>query len=124
MSDPLRVANEIKATILEPPVQKGEGGAGPGARFAMLSELAPVSGFLGVHNPTGSQGDQLRYINEFFTDGEKSVDAGELLKRIRTTERKLAPPSLGETRVGKLYAYVKALNAARSSKKAAEAYEG
>lgn len=123
MSDPLRVANEIKATILTTPAERSDGASKAVERSKEMMKLGPVGSFLGVYQPSGEQGDQLRYINNFFTDGEKNIESADLLSRIRSVERKLAPPKLGETRVGKLYAYVKALNAVRGATKTAEAYE-
>jgi hypothetical protein len=70
-----------------------------------LVELLPLQGFLGVENPSGHMRSEMKEIWDFFAEG--SQGEGDALYKVKQTEMKMSPPKLGETRLKKLFNYVK-----------------
>ena|ERR1019366_7239682 len=69
-------------------------------------ELLPIQGFLGVEGEPGAKArTQMKAIWDFFAEGSQGT--GDALFKIKQTESKMAAPRLGETRLTKLYNYVR-----------------
>ena len=73
-----------------------------------LNELIPLQGFLGVEEPGSRQRTQMKTIWDYF--GKDAQGIGDALHRIKSTELKMTPPRLGESRLSKLYNYVQLKN--------------
>lgn len=70
-----------------------------------LVELLPLSGFLGVNSPEGRSRTQMKEVWDFFV--EDAQGTGDALYKLKQTEMKMSPPKLGETRLSKLFNYVR-----------------
>lgn len=70
-----------------------------------LTELLPVQGFLGIEDPGARQRTQMKAIWDYF--GRDSQGTGDALFKIKQTELRMSPPKLGESRLSKLYNFVK-----------------
>lgn len=68
-------------------------------------ELLPLQGFLNVDDPGARQRTQMKAIWEYFSKDAQGV--GDALYRVKQTEMKMMAPKLGESRLSKLYNYVK-----------------
>lgn len=69
-------------------------------------DYTPIQGMLGVEEPTSSDKDNLKDVWTYFNpDGKKS--AAEVMWAVRDVENKLEPARMGETRLNKIYEYVK-----------------
>lgn len=69
------------------------------------TELLPLEGFLDVHDPGARQRTQMKAIWDYFSKDAQGT--GDALFRIKQTEMKMMAPKLGESRLSKLYNYVK-----------------
>lgn len=76
-------------------------------------EIAPLKNFLSVGEDPKEIGE-LKYIRSLFG---KDVSDLEILHEVREVERKLGVPRLGETRLGKLYNYFRAMQNVKQAQK-------
>lgn len=70
-----------------------------------LQQTAPLQGMLGVEKPGSRASQQLMDVWEYFS--ETAQGEADLLYQIRQIENRMAPPKLGENRLGKLHQWVK-----------------
>lgn len=69
-------------------------------------DYTPIQGMLNVTEPTTGDKDALKDVWAYFNpDGKKS--AAEVMWAVRDVESKLQPARMGETRLAKIYEYVK-----------------
>lgn len=69
-------------------------------------DYTPLQGMLSVTEPTTEDKDALKDVWAYFNpDGKKS--AAEVMWAVRDVESKLQPARMGETRLAKIYEYVK-----------------
>lgn len=85
-------------------------------------QITPIQSFLGVDTPTGSEKTQLDYIfNNLKGDG-REVNLGEVLNQLRQIEIKLGATRLGETRLGKIYNYLRSVDNVKRAEQIRDAY--
>lgn len=82
-----------------------------------VAETGPLAGFLDVGTPDKAERDKLDYIRQSL--GKEGVD---LLMEVRGLEQRLAPPRLGESRLGLLYNYVRSLEAVKRAESERDRY--
>lgn len=69
-------------------------------------DYTPLQGMLNVEEPTTDDKDALKAVWDYFNpDGKKS--AAEVMWAVRDVENKLQPARMGETRLNKVYEYVR-----------------
>jgi len=69
-------------------------------------DYTPLQGMLNISEPTTGDKDALKDVWAYFNpDGKKS--AAEVMWAVRDVENKLQPARMGETRLAKIYEYVK-----------------
>lgn len=83
------------------------------------AEVIAVAGLLGVEKPSVADRDKLAFIKHQF-DAENDTD---LLYQIRSMERRLTPPRLGERRLDLLYNYLRARQTATRAQQLMDTYE-
>lgn len=96
--DPLRVDTSGSEVSILPEVAEVRGSTD-------IVELLPLQGFLNIENPESKSRTQMKEVWDFFAEG--SQGKGDALHKLKMTEMKMSPPRLGETRLSKLYNYVK-----------------
>lgn len=81
-------------------------------------DLVPVKSFLGVETTQPKDVEEMTYIRNLFGRGVTETD---MLYELRQVERKLGVPRLGETRLGKLYNYFRAMQNVKQAEKIRDA---
>ncbi len=79
-------------------------------------DYTPIQGMLGVEEPTTDDKAALKMVWDYFKGEGKS--AAEVMWGIRDIENKLQPARMGETRLNKLYEYVKLRKTLEDTEKA------
>lgn len=67
--------------------------------------LSDITTYLNVQTPTTQENDQLDFVYNVLKDNAR--DSGDMLLKARKIERKLGAPMSGETRLGRIYNYLK-----------------
>lgn len=83
-------------------------------------EILPIKSFLSIEGELDpKETEQLEYIKSVFG---KDVPMGDILSQIREIERKLGVPRLGESRLGKIYNYMRAMQNVKQAEKIRDSY--
>lgn len=92
--------------IVVTPVDGGVEVSAEPATTAESVDYTPLQGMLGVSEPSTEDKDAMREVWEYFNpDGKKS--AAEVMWAVRDVENKLQPARMGETRLNKVFEYVR-----------------
>ncbi len=68
-------------------------------------DFAPLAQLLGYDVPTDGQKEQLEYVWDYFK--EEGKGPGETLAALRDLERSLGSPEIGQTKLDRLYSYIR-----------------
>lgn len=100
MSDDLSA--DLKVTEVEGDVmdQPPEAGIRP-----TTTEYPQLKDYFNVDSPSDAQKEKFAEIWEFFSEDSKTI--GDLMYKMRQLENRLGSPALGETRMQKMYNYIK-----------------
>lgn len=85
-----------------------------------LSEVEPLIGFLGVADPQDRQNRTM--LKEIWSHLKDRPKTSEKLVALRDMESRLGMPKLGESRLSKLYSYIKAQEAVDEAEKIRNQY--
>lgn len=114
MSDPLRpTVSEVDGQI--------QVDASPSAAPVDNHDYTEIMGFLGLDAPNDGEVDKLKAITDYLKKEVKSGLKSEWLMTLRHYEQRLSTPKLGETRLGKLYNYIKAQELVKESERQRDA---
>lgn len=84
----------------------------------MRLSYAPLVPFFNIEGlPSNSESNKLEAIWDYVNKVAKSASNNEKLHTLRKLESKLASPQLGETRIGRLYYYIKAQQVVEDAEK-------
>lgn len=72
-----------------------------------VDHSAPLAGFLSITEPTAEQREQLKAVWAYAEASTEDKSVPSLLYAIQKIENRLSSPRLGETRLDKVYRYVK-----------------
>lgn len=106
MNDPL--VEQVKATF-SPVTQDSS---------STQVDTSPVAGLLGISSPSAKERDQL----DFISGQVEAKDEADMLYQLRSLEQRLAPPKLGETRLGVLYHYLRLQHQIKNTEKLRDTY--
>jgi len=81
----------------------------PGASDQTRIDIAPLAGFFNVQEPDIDQEDQMRYIARFF-ELRQITDWALVLMNLRNMEGQLGLGDPTQSRLSKLYQYIKTQN--------------
>lgn len=86
-----------------------------------LEHISPLASFLSISNQTPKETEQLNYIyGEMRQD--KDYNEGDILHKLRSVEQRVGMPALGETRLSKVYNYLRAQEQVRKAEKLRDSY--
>ena len=104
MSDDLNADLEVKPSetnaieeMADKPVEDG--------RVGIKIDYPQLIDYFNLESPTNAQREKLATIFDHFSDESKTI--GELLYNMRILESRLGSPALGESRLQKMYNYVR-----------------
>lgn len=80
-------------------------------------DLSSFQSMLGIQEPNTQEKDQLKTIYEWVYSKTEVKSMPSLMMALRGFENRLSAPKLGETRLGKLYHYVKAQKTVEEAEK-------
>lgn len=84
--------------------------------------ITPIQSYLGVDHPTGTDKTQLDYVFNNLKGDSREVNLGEVLNQLRQIEHKLGVPRLGESRLGKVYNYLRSVENVKKAEQIRDAY--
>jgi hypothetical protein len=101
-NDNLNADLEVKETsaieeIADKPVEDG--------RIGIKIDYPQLIDYFNVDSPTNAQREKMATIFDYFADESKTI--GELLYNMRILESRLGSPALGESRLQKMYNYIR-----------------
>lgn len=79
----------------------------PSAIASDVDHSTPLAGFLSISEPTAEQREQLKAVWAYAENSTEDKSTASLLYAIQKIENRLSSPRLGETRLDKVYRYVK-----------------
>lgn len=91
-----------------------------GLPSAKTGEYAPLAQYYGYNTPSEAEVQQLSFVWNYFV--EEGQGPGETLALLRDLERTLAKPEIGQTRLDKLYSYIRLIRAADDTNAELRAY--
>lgn len=72
------------------------------------AEVAPLAGLLKIDHPTGKEQGQLAFIMAYLRENASdATNISALLWQLRDIENRLSAPRIGESRLSKIYNYVR-----------------
>lgn len=77
-------------------------------RVGIKIDYPQLIDYFNLESPTDAQREKLRDIFDYFANETKTI--GELLYNMRILESRLGSPALGESRLQKMYNYIKITN--------------
>lgn len=97
-------AEEINQTKI---AEQNKPVSSPSAITSDVDHSTPLAGFLNVSQPTAEQREQLKTVWAYAENSTEDKSVASLLYAIQKIENRLSSPKLGETRLDKVYRYVK-----------------
>lgn len=83
-------------------------------------DFSPLAQYYGYVAPTEAETQKLSYVWEYFA--EHGEGPGQTLEALREMERMLAKPELGQSRLDRLYSYIRLVRAADDTSAELRAY--
>lgn len=97
---PLEVTESAIEEMANKPVEDG--------RVGIKIDYPQLIDYFNLESPTDAQKDKIATIFEYFADEADSL--GDLMYKMRILESRLGSPALGESRLQKMYNYIKITN--------------
>lgn len=93
---------------------------GPTDSMPSSGDFSPLAQYYGYDSPTDYEREKLGFVWQYFN--EYSDGPGRTMEELRNLERTLARPELGQTRLDRLYSYLRLVRASQDQNAELRAY--
>lgn len=104
---PLEATESAIEEMADQPVEDG--------RAQIKIDYPQLTEYFNVESPSDAQKDKIATIFEYFADEANSL--GDLMYKMRILESRLGSPAIGESRLQKMYNYVRITNDIKDKEK-------
>lgn len=119
MAEEVKVTPKTETPSLEKSIEEG---LKVGSNIPPQQHISPLASFLNVDTQDPKTTEKLNYIYTELRQDTKEFNEGDMLHKLRSLEQRMGMPALGESRIGKIYNYLRASEQVRKAEKLRDAY--